>query len=784
MSNPFATFRKNQSAWMAGLVLLALFAFVIAPAIQTMTGSGNGPTGSGEVVVRWDGGKVTAGDVDAMTQRNGSVRRFLTKLAETVVESGGAPKVPGFSMNPQTGDIQSLGINPSSDPRQVCQDLFMLDYAEGLGITVDQQSVDEFIKLFCDKRITDDQLLEILQETTNGRLSAFELRDTIRKQLVNTVASQVAMAGIYAQPPGKTYRDFKKINQTTKVEAFPVVVSDFVSQVNGEPTDAEVQAIYDAGSLRAPDPSSPEPGFVRLYNANFEFVTADINAWKDREKAKLTDEEVKAEYDRRVELGQMMTPVEEPASPAADTPATETPAAEATDGATEATEDAAAPAAETPAESEPAGDTTPPAETEPETPALELPESGSGDQSSTTSNVRFVSYQEEATDEPSENEADASPQATPAAETEAPAQSPADDLPPTVVQPPQLGESATDADTGDAAAPAQPQMRVKTFEEAREEIADSLAQQNAAPAMQAAIETLMSEHMQPYFQEYRQYVAFRDADDLAEDDRKVEAPKKPDLKALAEAAGLTYEQTTMVDAPTLIQAPFGQSMLTQAGASGATVAQSAMSKQVALYRPMQSTYFDQAGFAQGRFDVRQYLFWKTEEKLAYVPELDEIRDEVVEAWKVQQARRLAADAAAAIAKKVGSGDNAWSSAIEATEQALLVQAPPFSWYTASAEGLRPTAVRELDMPGNAFMQSVFNAEENSAVVAPNQPQTIYYVTRILEFGPDESDLLDRFQADPRKAGASAIANSEVQQVMVDWYNNLEQELDVQWLMPL
>ncbi len=784
MSNPFATFRKNQSAWMAGLVLLALFAFVIAPAIQTMTGAGGGPSGSSEVVVRWDGGKVTAGDVDAMTQRNGNVRRFLTKLAETVIESGGIPKVPGFSMNPQTGEIQSLGINPSSDPRQVCQDLFMLDYAEGLGITVDQQSVDEFIKLFCDKRITDPQLLEILQETTNGRLGAFELRDTIRKQLVNTVASQVAMAGIYAQPPGKTYRDFKKINQTAKVEAFPVVVSDFISQVNGEPTDAEVQAIYDAGSLRAPNPASPEPGFVRLYNANFEYVTADVNQWQDREKAKLTEEELRAEYDRRVELGQMMTPVEQPATPESEAPSAgdaDNTASPQGDAASEEGQPTATQLpAEVPAADAPAGDT----------PALELPANGSGDQSSNQNGkVRFVSFQDESAEQPATEGADANaePDTTVApTDTVTPEdsdQSPASDLPPTVVQPPQLGETAASSD-GETNAPAQPQMRVKTFEEAREEIADSLAQQKAAPAMQAAIETLMTEHMQPYFQEYRQYVAFRDADDLSDADRDVEAPKKPDLKALAAAAGLTYAQTSMVDAPTLIQTPFGQSMLTQAGASGATVAQSAMSKQVTLYRPMQSTYFDQAGFAQGRFDIRQYSFWKTEEKLAYVPELDEIREEVVEAWKVQQARKLAADAAEAIAKKVGSGDNAWSSAIEATEQALLIQAPPFSWYTPSAEGLRPTSVRELDMTGNAFMQSVFNANAGSAVVAPNQPQTIYYVTRVLEFGPDEADLLDQFQADPRKAGASAIANSEVQQVMIDWYNNLEQELDVQWLMPL
>lgn len=775
MSNPFALFRKNQTAWMAGLVLLALLAFVVAPAIQQITDSTSRGVGNNAVVVRWDGGSLTAGDVDAMTQRNTSVMRFLTKLGETVIESGGQPKVPGFRINPQNGQIDSLGINPSNNGRQVCQELFVLDYAERLGITVDEEAVNDFIRLFCDKRINDEKLLEILQETTNGRLSVFELRDTIRKQLISTIAGQVAMSGIYAQPPGKTYRDFKKINQTAKVEVFPVVVADFVSKVSGEPSEAEIQTIYDAGSLRASDPSSPDPGFVRLYNADFEYLSADVEAWQDREKAKLTEEAIRAEYDRRVELGQLMTPVEDPAA-----------------GSAESTEPDAAAEIDTTPEiggQETGTDNADQAEaaTNENTQTTEPAKEDDDDQSRAgDSGVRFVSYQDESTQAGAEQVAyDEAAGQAPAGEapTSEPAQNesaiPSDDLPPTVVQPPQLGQEAP----GGSAA-AQPEMRVKSFEEAREEIADSLAQQAAAPAMQAAIETLLTDHMQPYFQEYRQYVAFRDAEDLPEEERNKEPPTKPNLKQLAEAAGLTYQTTSLVDAQTLIQAPFGQSVVAEPGAGGNAVAQTAMSTQLALFRPMRSTYINQAAFAEGRIDFRQYLFWKIEEKQAYIPELEEVRDEVVEAWKVQQARRLAADAAEAIAAKVGSGDNAWAGAIEATEQALLIQTTPFSWYTQSAEGLRPTDVRDLDMPGTGFMQIVFNASPGKTVVAANQPQSIYYVTRVLEYGPEESALLGLFSANPRHAAAESIANSEVQQVIFDWYSNLEQDLDVQWLRPL
>ena len=54
---------------------------------------------------------------------------------------------------------------------------------------------------------------------------------------------------------------------------------------------------------------------------------------------------------------------------------------------------------------------------------------------------------------------------------------------------------------------------------------------------------------------------------------------------------------------------------------------------------------------------KQYLAWKVEEKAAYTPELDEVRDEVIMAIRVQEARELATKAAEQIAKQAEGKEN-------------------------------------------------------------------------------------------------------------------------------
>ncbi|MEZ6078733.1 MAG: hypothetical protein R3C56_24590 [Pirellulaceae bacterium] len=119
MSNPFATFRKNQNYWMAGLVLLSILAFVVAPAIMQIQESLTGGSGGGAVVVRWNGGQLTVADMQNAVQKHGSLVRFLNDLAQEVVQAGGEPRVPGFFYDHESKQVQRLGIETNSDEESI-----------------------------------------------------------------------------------------------------------------------------------------------------------------------------------------------------------------------------------------------------------------------------------------------------------------------------------------------------------------------------------------------------------------------------------------------------------------------------------------------------------------------------------------------------------------------------------------------------------------------------------------------------------------------------------------
>ena len=184
------------------------------------------------------------------------------------------------------------------------------------------------------------------------------------------------------QTPGDLWSDFLKLNQTAKVEAYPVLVNDFTKEVTGEPSEAEILAIYEQGKNQVASPVYPEPGFMREYKANFEYVEGNFSERVEAEKSKITEEQIKTEYDRLVSLGQLkfdpeLEKLKAPKAPATDTPATEAPATEkpATETKPEDAkpETPAAPATDAPAPTTPAPTTSAPATETPAAPAPETP---------------------------------------------------------------------------------------------------------------------------------------------------------------------------------------------------------------------------------------------------------------------------------------------------------------------------------------------------------------------------------------------------------------------------
>ncbi len=830
MSSPLATFRKHRTYWMAGLVILAIMSFVVAPAIDFMQGAMRNDTGGDQVVVRWDGGRITLAELERMRQHQYKFVQFLTKLANEVLAAGGQPQVPDFDVANEFRQIENLGVSVQTDSMSVIETRLLADLAKSNGIEFDDDAADQFLIAYCDTRVSPNRLAELLREVGGGQFTEFDLRELIKLELAAMVARQMALRGWsnefkpdvqqivrMTQTPGDLWSDFLKLNQTAKVEAFPILVSEFTKQVADEPSEAEILAIYEQGKNQVPSPIFPEPGFMREYKANFEYVAGNYSERVELEKAKITEEQIKTEYDRMVSLGQLKFDPEleklkaaaagaaepkepeskEPESstdsatpPATETPATETPATE-----TPATD---APATDAPANDAPATEVPAPASTTPETPAAEQPPAPEPKQQSSLKSagkVRLVSTQ----DEPA---ATTTPPSEPAAETPAP-QVDENGLPPVVVQPaapttqaaetPATETPATEtpAQSTDpqspAITPATPgadgetkvELRVKTLEEAREEIVQNLAQGAVIDSLQKEL-TAVNEQMLKYSSAFREQAAL-----LREGVQPDSKATRPDLRKVAEV-GLKHGETGMVDRSKLFTTDLGKSTMSSQDQQMGRIPMPnyAMTPNFPPFTPAQSMFLDQMAMLEQRTpDFRQYIFWKTDEQQAYVPSLAEARDEVIAYWKTQKARKLAEDEAKKIAKQVGKGEQPWKDALTEAQQSLVVTTDPFTWLSGFGETPRISNIPALDTVGEEFMKSVFSTSVGEAAAAPNNGQNVYYAYRVVEKSPSLPELQERFASDPTKSAARRVAMATGREIYSGLYETIVNRLDVQWEIP-
>ncbi|MFN9549199.1 MAG: hypothetical protein ACK56Q_02850, partial [Pirellulaceae bacterium] len=115
MASPFTVFRKNQRLAMAILVGVALLAFVIAPALQSVIDRSYqnmaAGTGAKKTLVSWRGSSVNGEQAQRLLQKNYQCQSFLQRVASEVIKGGGSPKVPGFRSDGRSID---LGLTPNN----------------------------------------------------------------------------------------------------------------------------------------------------------------------------------------------------------------------------------------------------------------------------------------------------------------------------------------------------------------------------------------------------------------------------------------------------------------------------------------------------------------------------------------------------------------------------------------------------------------------------------------------------------------------------------------------
>ena len=711
----------------------AMVAFVFLDPVMRYMGRSRAQ--ENPVVVETRYGALTQNELGGLMQSREVVKLFLHQLSQATAEAHikkGELDVrnAGQAVDQHFGFWHPflMGRSKPGPEESAIETLVLAKRAEQQGLVVNDRSINDLLKQITADNLSSQAIHDIIGNLrTVRKLSVARLFDALRIEMLASKYSQLFQQSLVDIPPAQRFEYYSRLNRRAKAEVMPLSVADFANQVK-DPSPEELQGFYESHKNSYPDPSSPEPGFKQPKRAAFQYFKADFAKFQDQFKAQVTEEEIQEYYEKnKAQFRVMDLPADKDAEKSEQA---------AADGADESKpEDPAQAESDKPAEPDggkPADDKpTEPEKPAPEKPAPEKPAEPKSPQTrlgAPRATIRLVST------ETSEEKSESKPAAKAEASTDAPA---ADEAAPaeaekaegeTAKPPAAEGEAAaTDAEEKPAKKP--PEAQFEPLEKVRDTIRDSIAGQKASSKITEIVDEL-SAAMRRYADDMDRYNAGKGANP------KLSPPKPFPFAELAQSKGVEAKELPLATAAETAKEDIGQvrriiaDPRSRFGFRSEMLDEFAFSDSLPTYKA--TTGQDNEG--------NEYLFWKTEEEAAYVPRLDQIRDQVVKAWKLIHARALArrrADEYAAQAREAGKPLN---DVFAAQSNLKVTETGAFSWLSVGnvpfdPSGMQPriSPVAGVEHPGAEFMEAVFKLSPGEIGVALNEPQDTAYVVRLTEY---------------------------------------------------
>ncbi len=288
--------------------------------------------------------------------------------------------------------------------------------------------------------------------------------------------------------------------------------------------------------------------------------------------------------------------------------------------------------------------------------------------------------------------------------------------------------------------------QVQSFDELRSSLATSLAEEKANTEIQNKFGQIKDDVMIPFTDRYLQIVEDNAAAKKSGSTAEEPLPKVESLQTLAEKEKLSHEITPLLTreaAERYKQVKDAEQGLTRFS-GGRKFAEEMFDSKSTLFEPIEMT--DGSG--------RRYLIRKLQDQPPRVPSLDEVRPAVTLAWKTEQARPLALKAADALAAKVkAAGGKIDGSKIDgkeviSTDPVTKLQAGrmiPGQYFQSGPP--TPTDLPQLPSAGKTLRDAYFGLHAGDVAVAPNQPESVYYVLALARREPASFDALYALNGD-------------------------------------
>lgn len=276
---------------------------------------------------------------------------------------------------------------------------------------------------------------------------------------------------------------------------------------------------------------------------------------------------------------------------------------------------------------------------------------------------------------------------------------------------------------------------IQPFAQVRALLAERLADEKAQEEINGVFGRIRDEELIPFVDKYLTMLDDKAADPTA----KVEAPTDVDLKAIAAKDGVSYEISPLLSREQAER--YGMIANSQVGSArlggGRRFVDEFFDPKVSLYEPVE--LIDLLG--------NRYLARKLKDEAPRVPSLDEVRAEVVRAWKLEKARPLAEKAARDLASKLKTEKKGKVEA-DQVDGYTVASIPPItrmqSGFADNPFGYAPpteTPIPGVDHPGEALRNAYFSVQDGDPLVASNQPGTMYYVVSLDRREPVEMNNL-------------------------------------------
>jgi len=744
MASPFKVFRKHQKVMLAGLTILAMFSFVFLGVISDLLGNRQSLN---PVVVRTAKyGKLRQRDIYEMRQERLRAFGVLEKMLSNT-----------FQIDPQISRrfIENhYGTNSEED---IVYNWLKARRAEEIGMVIGNDTINDFIQnfplmflhyypqflqIYSQHKLTSYDIAAIIKQEGLTQNQFFDImREELRASQVYTLFS-ISLQGM---TPAQRWDYFCQLRKQASVELIPVAVEQVLAQIK-DPSDGELKGLFEKFKDKLSRPDSPEPGFRVPHKIEVQYFKAD--AAKFSGPGAITDEEIQNSYEKNRAYFDRLD--KEP--DISMTPGGKGGLEKEKSGEKKETPAAGQQSPEQPKEQP--GDKQQPADQPAPVEEKSPKEDAKKSSAIQRSPFRLASMAEGSEKPAAEQPVTEKPAAEKPAEDRSAIEKPAAEQP-EAKNPAQNQPAQSDN-------PTEPKRTLS--ERVKENIRARIAREKIN-----SILIKLQQAMEENGKKWRKYEAEKIHQKTAA------TPPRLDFEALAKKYDVIAAQSGLFSAWEAQKLDIGSSMVE--GVSPFTVA---AFKSMATFKP------DVSIDTQGN----EYLFWKINDTPESEPSFDdkEVREQVLRAWKLIQARQSARKEAEGLAETARKSNAPLKETFSDSSKIQVIVPPPFAMLTegsvpqgSSIAPPRLSKVEDAPMAGVDFMHAVFNLDKGQIGIAMNAPQTVIYVIQLISYTPPPDAFWQIFLAEDFSKYYSAAA-SDLQADRRAWLEWLKTSSGLQWEM--